>query len=147
MPNIADLMDHEIAMLAKTFVKFSEDGETLETDFIGPALRSMKLIPTEAQIDHYTEKYDNNGFITQENFLAMGADCWMDDKTLEETFWNAFLQFDNLDRGKIDVETFRKILTEMGEPIPEKEAEMIIKNFAGKDGFIAYPQIIAQWSK
>lgn len=147
MPNVEDLMDHEIANIAKTFIRFSEDGEKLESDFVGPALRSMKLIPTEAQVESYIEKYDVNGFVSQEHFLLMGADCWMDDKTLEENFWNAFLQFDVLDRGKIDVETFRKILLELGEPIPEKEAEAIIKNFATKDGFIIYSQIISQWRK
>ena len=148
MPRTEDLMDHEIAMIAKAFLKFRSDLEdAMPAENLGTALRSMKLIPSEEEIELYVNTYAKNGYISQKSFLIIGADCWVDDKALEELIWKAFHQFDKVCSGKISQDMMRKILLEMGEPIPDKEAEAIIKGALGKDGFVAYSQLILQWTK
>ncbi|VDN17939.1 unnamed protein product [Dibothriocephalus latus] len=150
---VEDMMDHEIEEIKKGFKYFDKyNTGKIKTEEIGLCLRYLKLVPTQAQIAAFMELGDpeKRGRISFETFLSMAAQLWCSDAQKREgEIWGAFLCFDKADKGKLPAEELKKILTEYGEePIPEKEANAIIKAFVDKkENTVEYGYIIRAWQK
>ncbi len=58
---VEDMMDHEIAEIRKGFDKLDFDkNNTIKTADLGNALRWLKLVPSEAQIEDFKDMADPN---------------------------------------------------------------------------------------
>ncbi|CAL8099122.1 unnamed protein product [Calicophoron daubneyi] len=131
---VGELEAYDIAKIEKTFHMFAKkELDGLPSESLGKALRWLKLIPSEAQVEGYKKLADpeKTGTIKMEVFLAVAADLWYPSiGELERTLWNAFSVFDKDLTGTISAKTLRHILTYRGlEPIPQKEVEKLITQY------------------
>lgn len=146
-----DLMDHEVNSVRKAFRFFDRVGNgRIQTAKLGDCLRWLQLVPSEAQIEALSQSADPKatGYITFKEFLEAAAQIWIPDQQREGKIWDAFLHFDKDESGKISYDDMKQILTEIStEPLSEKEANKILKNFVDHNGMIEYGYIIRAWQK
>ncbi|GAA38663.1 centrin-2 [Clonorchis sinensis] len=150
---VDELTNIELQEIRKCFMLFDENGaDYISTADLGKALRWLKLIPTEAQIKQLLSVLDpkGTGLLRFTLFANAAAQLWIRDRVKHDSdLWKAFLHFDKQDTGKITVSDLKRILTEYGtEPIPEKEANKVIRRYADKHtNLIEYRLIIQDWQR
>ncbi|KAA3675644.1 calmodulin [Paragonimus westermani] len=150
---VEELSTKDLESIYRCFMYFDRErtGYISVTEF-GMALRCLKLIPTEGQIEQFVLVSDpkKTGRIRFETFANAAAQIWTGDETkLQTEIWKAFLQFDKADTGTIAADEMKRILTEYGlEPIPEREASKVIRIFSNKKtNMIEYGFIIRAWQR
>ncbi|KAF8572186.1 hypothetical protein P879_00590 [Paragonimus westermani] len=150
---VEELSTKDLESIYKCFTYFDRErtGYISAAEF-GMALRCLKLIPTEGQIKQFLLVIDpkKTGRIRFETFANAAAQIWIGVETkLQTEIWKAFLQFDKADTGTIAADEMKRILTEYGlEPIPEREASKVIRNFSNKKtNMIEYGFIIRAWQR
>ncbi|THD25986.1 Centrin-2 [Fasciola hepatica] len=131
---IDDLTENDIKQIRKSFKLFEESNDGyINTSNLGNALRWLKLIPSEAEIGALREALDpnNTGRLTWDRFLVAAAEIWFaTPQQLNSHLWHAFIVFDPDLKGVIPADVMKEILLTYGtEPIPEKEADKLIKKF------------------
>lgn len=149
---VSELSEADLASIKACFHFFDKYNRNciMASDFAN-ALRWLKLIPAEAQIEQILEAIaSNTPIIRFDKFCAAAASLWYPSRSqLETELWDAFLQFDKMMIGSIPADEFKKILTKVGvEPIPEREADKVIRKFANKKTrLIEYAFLIRSWLK
>ncbi|VDP99502.1 unnamed protein product [Trichobilharzia regenti] len=148
-----DLRTDEIDLIKKTFHQFDyrNIGFISHEDFAN-ALRWLKLIPSEAEIAQVLQEIDpeNLGRIKIDAFVHSVVKFWFPTpQKFEAYLWDAFSAFDKELKGSISSDLLKEILTVHGtEPIPEKEANKIIKRYETKpQRMIEYSSIINDWMR
>ncbi|CAL8099119.1 unnamed protein product [Calicophoron daubneyi] len=135
---VKELQSTDLELIYKTFKFFSpKDQSVMPISRMGDALRWMKLIPSEAQLQKYAELIDpdNTGEIDVNKFMITAADLWFPTpKEMEKHLWAAFEVFDQSLTGTISSELLKDILVHTGtEPIPISEADKLIKQYEDKE--------------
>ena len=129
----------------EAFSLFDKDGDgTITVEELGTVMRSLGLLPTEAEVIEIIKEIDTdgNGVIDFNEFLAL-----MERKM---TFWDgeedikeAFRVFDQDGNGVISSAELRKIMTCLGEKLTEEEVEEMIKEAdLDGDGQINYQEFV-----
>lgn len=119
------LAEEQIADLLEGFMVFDkfEDG-SMPTKELGRLVHALGKIFDEAELQDMTEELDPNdkGTIIFPDFLAMMTRKmrYLDP---EEELHEAFRILDNEGNGCISCELLKEILTTMGEPITDREAD------------------------
>ncbi|KAA0199565.1 Centrin-2 [Fasciolopsis buskii] len=148
-----DSPEPNLGIIRKAFDYFDlERRGYIHTSDFGKALRWLKLIPTEKQIEGYIKAMDprQTGRILFDMFYAAASQAWDGGaQKRQNDIWHAFMQFDETSSGLISASEMKKILTEYGlEPIPEKEANHVIRKFANKKtNQIEYVYMIRAWQQ
>ncbi|CAH8521761.1 unnamed protein product [Dicrocoelium dendriticum] len=146
---VSDLTEQEVSSIIGGFRYFDQKntGFIARSQF-GTALRWLKLIPSEAQIEALLKVVDpnNSGKVSMEMFLAAAAELWYGSQLkLETEAWNAFLMFDLALTGSLHKDVLMDILTQRGsEPIPVKEAEQLLKRFVDSRQRVEYSMLIKE---
>ncbi|TGZ61138.1 hypothetical protein CRM22_008150 [Opisthorchis felineus] len=150
---VDELTNAELQEIRNCFMLFDEHrADKISTTDLGKVLRWLKLIPTEAQIKQLLSSLDpkGSGILRFTPFANAAAQLWIRDRVKHDSdLWEAFLHFDKLDTGKITASELKRILTEYGtEPIPEKEANKVIRRYADKHtNLIEYGLLIQDWQR
>ncbi|KAF6774478.1 Calmodulin [Paragonimus kellicotti] len=149
---VGELSEKEVAEIMKGFRTFDpKNTGYIEGRQLGNALRWLKLIPSEAQIQSFLEILDpkKSGWISMELFLVAAAELWYgDSQHLERQLWDAFSLFDPLLCGTVHREVMWDILTKRGlEPIPVKEAEKLIRKYEDAHNRVEYSYLIHELMK
>ncbi|KAA0199564.1 Centrin-2 [Fasciolopsis buskii] len=144
---IDELTEDQIKNIRKAFKMFEENNDGyLPTKQLGNALRWLKLIPSEDDINTFQEILDpdKTGSLTWDRFLVAAAELsFATPQQLNSYLWHAFIVFDPDLKGIIPAEQMREILTKLGtEPIPEKEADKLIKRFVNPHHQVEYSFMI-----
>ncbi|THD25988.1 Centrin-2 [Fasciola hepatica] len=146
-----DSLEPNVGVIRKAFDYFDiEKRGYIESSAFGKALRWLKLIPTEKEIAEFTKAMDprQTGRIRFDMFFTAASKLWNGGaQKRQNDIWQAFMQFDEKSSGLISATEMKKILTEYGlEPIPEKDANQIIRQFANKrTNMIEYVYMIRAW--
>ncbi|VDP67863.1 unnamed protein product [Echinostoma caproni] len=149
---VDDLTENDITSIRKCFTFFDRKNHGyIETEQLGNALRWLKLIPSEAEISVLQEFLDpqKTGTLSWERFLVAAAHVWFaSPQQLQTHLWHAFIVFDPELKGVIPAETMKEILVTHGmEPIPEKEADKLIKRFKNPHNQVEYSFMINEFMR
>lgn len=116
------LTEGQIERFKNAFNLFDKDGDgTVRSREVGTVMRALGLNPTESEVNDLVNEVDEgNGLIDFPEFLVIMARKGDDENDAEE-LRESFENFDKDGTGKISMESFREIVTTMGEKITEEE--------------------------
>lgn len=116
------LTEGQIDRFKNAFNLFDKDGDgTVRSREVGTVMRALGLNPTESEVNDLVNEVDEgNGLIDFPEFLVIMARKGDDENDAEE-LRESFENFDKDGTGKISMESFREIVTTMGEKITEEE--------------------------
>merc|ERR1719288_121986 len=134
--------------LKEAFDEFDKDGSgTITTKELLPVLRSIGQNPTEDEILGLVIEYDVNGdgTIDFDEFIEMMTKHTQETVDQTAEMREAFKIFDRDGNGYIDLKELKTVITRMGEPLSDKEAEEIFKvaDLNG-DGKLDYDEFVHQ---
>lgn len=146
----AKLSEEEIEELREAFSIFDRDGSgSITSKELGIAMRSLGQNPSEEELETMMAEVDidGNGELDFDEFcdlMSRNKKEVTSYKAIEE----AFKVFDKEGKGSIDRETFRHIMTTMGEKLTDEEVdEMLDEADADGDGeidYLEFTQMISQ---
>merc|ERR1719288_697635 len=147
----SDLDELQKLELKEAFDEFDKDGSgTITTKELLPVLRSIGQNPTEDEILGLVIEYDVNGdgTIDFDEFIEMMSRHTAETVDQTAEMKEAFKIFDRDGNGYIDFKELKTVITRMGEPLSDKEAEEIFRvadlNGDGKLDYDEFVQMIIQ---
>ncbi|KNE65922.1 hypothetical protein AMAG_09886 [Allomyces macrogynus ATCC 38327] len=115
----------------------------------GTLLRAMGVYPTEAKLkDIVMQILDpvQPTVMTLDQFLRVAwplIAAQADPRDSDDVLYRAFLTLDKDQRGYLDVETIKRMLSTMGEPMTSEELEEMVSSIGVKDGKFFYGALAA----
>jgi calmodulin len=108
--------------------------QTISSEELGAVIRALGVNPSKREMDALIKRVDVDcsGRIEFGEFLKLYAERVNSEITREDVA-RYFLMFDRDGSGTIDAKEFRRVITTLGEPLTEEEADMILED-ADKDG-------------
>lgn len=132
--------------LKEAFDEFDKDGSgTITTKELLPVLRSIGQNPTEDEILGLVIEYDVNGdgTIDFDEFIEMMTKHTQETVDQTAEMREAFKIFDRDGNGYIDFAELKTVITRMGEPLTDKEADEIFKQAdSNGDGKLDYDEFV-----
>lgn len=133
--------------LKEAFDEFDKDGSgTITTKELLPVLRSIGQNPTEDEILGLVIEYDVNGdgTIDFDEFIEMMTKHTQETVDQTAEMREAFKIFDRDGNGYIDLRELKTVITRMGEPLSDREAEEIFRvaDLNG-DGKLDYDEFVS----
>lgn len=141
----SSLSSEQVAELKKTFGAFSKGkGGQLRLDQVGVAMRAAGGVPTETELNNILGELVNvdKASISFIEFCEIIAEHRNKHGFLDQELKEAFEVFDENKDGQIETAELMKILTAIGDPLTDKEADELIKeadlNGDGKINYIEF---------
>lgn len=140
------LSDYEIADLKRTFDSFdlNRDGH-ISKEELATVMRGMGQSPSEREIEDMIREadQDQNGLIEYPEFLDLMARKMKAKVDEEHLLKEAFSLFDKDGDGRIEKIEFKRAMTELGEPLTDKEFEAMMRLAdTNGDGVIDYQEFV-----
>eukprot|EP00004_Rigifila_ramosa_P010235 TRINITY_DN22039_c0_g1_i1.p3 TRINITY_DN22039_c0_g1~~TRINITY_DN22039_c0_g1_i1.p3 ORF type:complete len:127 (-),score=41.67 TRINITY_DN22039_c0_g1_i1:43-423(-) len=110
---------------------------------LGPAMRSLGLFPTEAEVEEMVREYDNgSGSLEFARFCNIMVDNMKDihSEAEHKATVDAFRVFDKDNTGRVTVDEMREILSTLGEKLSEAEINDMLKDAPMDGGKIKYEE-------
>ncbi|KAJ3373634.1 Dynein regulatory complex protein 8 [Allomyces arbusculus] len=149
----APMTDVHRRLFAKTKNLFSvfdkSRSGTCDIREAGTLLRAMGVYPTEAKLkDIVMQILDpvQPTVMTLDQFLRVAwplIAAQADPRDSDDVLYRAFLTLDKDQRGYLDVETIKQMLSTMGEPMTAEELEEMVSSIGVKDGKFFYEDYLA----
>ena len=114
--------------IKEIFMLFDKNSDGfVHTTELGTVVRAINLNPTESEISDMMKKIDpnNSGQFNLQQLEALVRERGRDSDTLKDVV-DALKVFDSDNDGKISVEDFRYVMSNMGERMSESEINEII---------------------
>ncbi|OMJ87426.1 hypothetical protein SteCoe_10843 [Stentor coeruleus] len=111
---------------------------------IGTALRCLGMNPTECEVQELQEEaQNNNGKITLDELQRLMNKCKMNCVTNKDEVLKFFRSLDKNMEGYVDTKELKIALCNAGEPLQEKEVELVYKDFGiSEDGKIKINDLV-----
>ena len=109
---------------------------TIDVKDLGTAFRCIGLNPTECEVQELQEESQNiNGRISLDEFQRLSNKCRLNCVTNRDEVLKFFKSLDRNSEGFIDTKELKIALCNAGEPLQEKEVELVYKDFGvSEDG-------------
>ena len=116
--------DMEYEKFKECFTFFDRNGDnTMSTEDVGLALRSMGALVSDKEVKMLVLKYDldRTGKIRLDDYISMLGEV-LNKPDEVETIQNAFSSFDKADSGLLSIEEMKYVMTRIGDTISPEEA-------------------------
>jgi len=145
------LTEDQILEIRKVFNLFSKGkGGAIKLDQLGQVLRAAGGVPTEKEIDNAIAPFNSEDktSITFSEFSEILQQHRIRHGFLEQELREAFETFDEDCDGYIDTTELIKVLTVLGDPLTEKEADELVREAdLNGDGKINYIEFVGMTCK
>ena len=118
------------------FARYGKDGSLNVAKSLGPALRSVGLNPTEAELAEW--KKEGGSSLDQNKFTSFATEKLESANDSLEEILDAFKSFDTSGSGALPVADFMHIIKNMGEALSQDEIDEVMKEAEVVNGVIEY---------
>jgi len=141
--------EQTLAQLRVRFAQYDTDSSgQINTTELAELLRACGMNPTNEDIDMFLQMFDTNddGTLSFQEFVVLWSmrlavqDTEADEKAL---YQRAFAFFDRDDDGFIERDEFRRVISEIGEPLSEEEVTTFMQAVdINEDGAIEFNELL-----
>ena len=144
---MGDLSDRELELCRDVFLLYDTTGsEKIALNFMGEALRAMKMNPTESDLQKIMKDFNKND-ITFEEFLPVYSSFkqhqdQLGHKGTPEGIIECLQHFDRDGNGVISSGELRNLLTTLGEKLSDEDFDNLTTGYINTKGEVAYEEFV-----
>lgn len=144
---MGDLSDKELELCKDVFLLYDTTGaEKIALNYMGEALRAMKMNPTESDLQKITKDFKKKE-ITFEEFLPVYSSFkqhqdQLGHKGTPEGIIECFRHFDRDGNGVISSGELRNLLTTLGEKLSDEEFDNLTSGYINNKGEVFYEEFV-----
>ncbi|CAF0775753.1 unnamed protein product [Didymodactylos carnosus] len=135
--------EEELDNFRQCFQLFAPQGYVDTPDKLSFIMRSLKMAPTIVELKRYFHKYKKDSNIVEfDDLLKIVLEHRSVEKSAQEIL-QAFQNYDQQRYGYIDTKELRRILTQTGEKLTDKDVDLMLRELnVGNDGRVFYENLV-----
>ena len=144
---MGDLSQKELDLCRDVFLLYDTTGEEkIALNFLGEALRAMKMNPTESDLQKIMKDFKKNE-VTFDEFLPVYSSFkqhqdQLGHKGTPEGIIDCLRHFDRDGNGVISSGELRNLLTTLGEKLTDEDYDNLTSGYISSKGDVSYEEFV-----